>query len=162
MDTVTKVGLAELGYLERELSWSVQEAATRLGGDDLAARVREFGEAHARNAETVERIMRDERAASTHVPGDFKSAVRRLTDGLKTAPDRTSTLVALVQAERHIVDFYEVPLGEPLTAQDAAALRQQQHEEQRHVDYLEGRGAVEVPELADLGDADGSGSAEQV
>jgi hypothetical protein len=162
MDAVATVGLAELGYLERELSWSVEKAAVRLPDDDLKRRVRDFGETHARHADEVDRIMRSQHAGPTHVPDDFKRTVRKLTEALTRAGDLASTLVALVQAERRIVDFYDVPLREQLPGNEAAALQRQQRAEQVHVDYLEERGAVLLPELADLGDADGAGSAEEV
>ncbi len=163
MDTVGMVGLAELAYLERELSGSVEQAAKRIDADDdLARHVRTFGEEHARHAGEVDRILRSMRGAQTHVPEEFKASVRALTGRIEAAAGLAPLLVALDQAERHVVDFYQVPLAEPLADDQAAALRGQQHEEQRHVDYLENRGAIDVPELADTGLADGEGSAEEV
>lgn len=162
MDTVGAVGLAELGYLERELSWSMQQAARKLPDDDLLARVRDFGEEHARHAEEIDRILHEIGCEVPHVPEDFKRGVHGLTDDIGRSEELASILVAMVQAERRIVDFYQVPLAEQLPAEQAAALKEQQREEQRHVDFLESRGAVAVPELADLGDADGNGGAEEV
>ncbi len=159
MDTIARTGLAELGYLERELSWSVEQAAGKLPDRDLLARVRGFGEDHARHAEEIDRVLRGEERESAHVPDDFKQAVRSLTDDLERAEEAAAVLVALVRAERRIVDFYEVPLAEQMAPEHAAALKAQQREEQGHVDYLEERGAITVPELIDMGDADGEGSA---
>lgn len=162
MDAIALTGLAGLGYLERELAQPMERAAVLLPDDDLKSSVRAFGEEHAHHAQEIDRILHSLHAETTHVPDDFKVTAHSLADAVAHATDLTSLMVALVQAERHIVDLYDAPLEEDIPGAAATALERQRREDQHHVDFLEDRGAIAVPELADIGDADGTGGAEDV
>lgn len=156
MQATVTLEMSGIAHLERALSSSIADAAERLPDQALAGQVRSFAEAHARHAEVLEAMLHRLREMR-RPPEEYQTRATRLAEGLRQAEAVESVLVALVQAERAIVDLYEVPLAEDLGAEDAKVLRAQQRTEQRHVDYLESRGAFIVPELADLGGAGGKG-----
>lgn len=154
----SNITLVELEYMEREVASAVEQAASRLGDGGLADEVHRFAEDHARHADEIGRMAGRE-GAKPDMPRGFEDEVRHVVDGLRRADEPEGLLVALVQAERKLTDFYQVPIDDLPEGPDASLLRRLQTEEQRHVDQLESHGAADLPELIDLGDADGSGSA---
>ena len=142
--------LTELERMERGIAGAIADAGGRIRDPDIAQRVSAFGEAHARHADEIAEV-----AGEVTPSEDVERLVERLVDGIERSTQEDALLVAALQAERRLVNRHAVAIESGVSDDTARVLRRQQSEDQSHVDYLESQAAVLLPELNDLGDADG-------
>lgn len=142
-----KEALSELRHLERRLADIMAIVTRRITDEDARDGVQRIAEAHARQADELDRELAGIGAAQTEAPRLFRDHIAAMEREVLHARDEDGLFIGLADAEMLDLRLHEHMLSEALRGSVRDVVERQTGDEHGHVDFLETRAPGMTPTI---------------
>jgi hypothetical protein len=142
-----KQALAELRFVEQELSSVMGQVIGRVSDEEVRDGLRYVRDEHARQAGEIGEALTAIGAAEAQPPREFREHVNAIGREVMHARDEDGLFNGLATAERFDVDLHERFLGEEPPIQVRGIIEKQTAEDRDHLDFIENRAPGITPTI---------------